>query len=61
MRLDLTVTLGSIIQIAAMIVALFTVYVLIRERLVSLETKLEPIWEWWNQREPWNGVERRRT
>lgn len=51
MKLDMIVTLGNVLQIAASVVAIFMAYTLIRERLVRietrLETQLEPVWQHW--------------
>lgn len=50
MRLDMTITIGTVIQIGVTVCALFMVYAAIRERLVRMETQLGPIVRWWNQR-----------
>lgn len=50
MRLDMTMTLGNVIQIVVMVGALFMVYTAIRERLVRIETQIGPLVEWWNHR-----------
>ncbi len=50
MTLDMTITLGNVLQIAATIVALFAAYVRIRERLITIETRLGPMWDDWLKR-----------
>lgn len=55
MRLDMTVTFGNVIQIAVTIAAVFLAYGAIRERLVRIETQIEPIVGWWNDWKRSNG------
>ena len=44
MQLDTTITLGSVIQIATTLGGLFVAYAKLRERLVAMETRLDPLW-----------------
>lgn len=44
MRFDLTITLGNIVQLATILGALFVGYGKIRDRLVRIETQVEPLW-----------------
>ena len=55
-ELDLTITLGNVIQIVVTIAGLFLAYGALRERLVRIETQLEPLWAWWNERKRANGA-----
>lgn len=55
--MDLTITLGNILQITATIVAVFMAYVGLRERLVGIETRLNPLWDEYTDR---RKAERRR-
>ena len=50
MRLDMTITLGNVIQIALILGALFLGYAAIRDRLTAIETKLEPLWKEFERR-----------
>lgn len=44
MRLDMTVTLGTVLQIGATVIAVFLAYTRLREQLVSIDTRLTPLW-----------------
>jgi len=44
MHLDMTVTLGNVIQTAVIVSGLFLAYTRLRERLVRIETRLGPLW-----------------
>jgi hypothetical protein len=50
LTLDLTVTLGNIISSGATVAAVIGAYVLIRERLVRIETQLAPLWREFERR-----------
>lgn len=50
MTLDLTMTLGNVIQTALVLGGLLAVYIKIRERLVAVETKLDPLWKEFERR-----------
>jgi len=50
MRLDLTVTLGNLLTIAGVALSVFLAYVKLREQLVSIETRLGPLWEEYTRR-----------
>lgn len=56
MQLQMTITLGNVIQLVLTIAALFLAYTAIRERLARLETMVTPIWHHWNRR---GTIERR--
>ena len=51
MQLQMTITLGNVIQIIITLAGVFMAYVAIRERLVNIEVRLEkqlePIWQQW--------------
>lgn len=51
MQLQMTITLGNVIQIIVTLGGVFLAYVAIRERLVRIETsmltQLQPMWEQW--------------
>ncbi len=47
---DLSVTLGNILEIASLIVAVWGAYLKIRERLVRIETQLDPLWKEFERR-----------
>ena len=44
MQLDMTITLGNVIQAGVSVAGIFAAYVALRERLVRIETQLEPLW-----------------
>jgi hypothetical protein len=46
--MDMKVTLGNVIQIVVILGALFISHVKQREQLAAIETKLNPLWQWWN-------------
>jgi hypothetical protein len=48
--LDLTITIGNVLTIGATIGAVFIAYAKLRERLVAIETKLEPMWREFERR-----------
>jgi hypothetical protein len=60
MGMQLTVTLGEILQIAGTVIVGVSVYVALRERLVRIETQIGPIWQWWNTRIERREVDERR-
>lgn len=45
MQMNMNVTFGDVLQIAATIVAIFIGYMRIRERLAVLETKVDAMWD----------------
>jgi hypothetical protein len=49
-RLDMTITLGNVIQIAMSLAAIFLAYGKLRERLVRIETQLQPLWSEFERR-----------
>jgi hypothetical protein len=49
--MDMTVTLGNVIQTVVVLGGLFVSYVKQREQLAAIETKLNPLWDWWNRRQ----------
>jgi hypothetical protein len=50
MRLDLTVTLGNLLTIAVMVGGVFVAYTKLKERLISIETQLRPLWAEFTER-----------
>jgi hypothetical protein len=44
-KLDLTITLGNVIQSAVLVTAVYAAYSKIRERLIRIETQLDPLWK----------------
>jgi hypothetical protein len=51
MHLDMTVTLGNVLQIVLTIGGLFLAYGKLKERLVAIEVQLKPLWhEYTNRR-----------
>jgi hypothetical protein len=50
MKLDLTINLGNIVTLFGMLVGLFLAYTKIRERLITIETQLGPLWNEYNDR-----------
>lgn len=50
LTLDLTVTLGNILEIVVLIAALQLAYAALRERLVRIETQVKPLWDEYNTR-----------
>lgn len=50
LQLDMTVTLGNVLQIGATIAAVLLAYGALRERLVRIETQLSPVWQDWVER-----------
>jgi hypothetical protein len=44
MHWDGTVTAGNLLTAVSMIAAVFIAYTRLREQLVSIQTKLEPVW-----------------
>lgn len=50
MRLDMSVSLGTVIQAAVTVAAVFMAYSAIRERLVRIETQLDPLWKEFERR-----------
>jgi hypothetical protein len=57
MRLDMTITFGNVLQIVSTIVIVFAAYVRIRERLVRIETQLDPLWREFERRRAPRGRE----
>lgn len=50
MRLDMTITLGNVLQLGGFVLGLFIVYVKLREQLVEMNTKLAPLWDEYTNR-----------
>jgi len=48
--MGMTITLGDVLQIAATVAAVFLAYAALRERLVKLETRLDPLWSEYTER-----------
>lgn len=44
-----TITAGELLQIISILLAVFSVYNRISVKLMQIETKLEPIYEWWQR------------
>lgn len=60
MHLDMTITLGNVIQIGVIITAVYAAYSKIRERLVRIETRLAPLWREYERRQ-WHRREENRS
>jgi len=45
MRLDMVITFGNVLEIAAILIGTLAAYAKLKERLVSIETRLEPLWD----------------
>jgi hypothetical protein len=54
--LQLTITLGDLIQIGATIAAIVIAHARIANRLTALEVKLDPLWMWF-----WKSNDRRQA
>lgn len=50
MRLDLTITLGNLLTIGAIVAGGFLSYQKLKERLITIETQLSPLWAEYNER-----------
>lgn len=50
MVVDLTMTIGNVVQIAVTVAAVFMAYSAIRERLTRIETQIEPMWREFERR-----------
>ena len=55
MHLDMTITLGNVVQIAFSVVAIILAYGKLRERLVRIETQLSPLWTEFERRRMHRG------
>lgn len=44
MHFDGTVTLGNLLSALAMVLAVYGAYSRLRERLITIETRLDPLW-----------------
>ena len=44
-----TVDLGTMIQLTVLVSSIFVVYLRVKERIISLETKVDLIYQWWKQ------------
>jgi len=44
MRMDMTITLGNLVQIGVVVVGIFMAYTKLKERLIAIETQLGPVW-----------------
>lgn len=45
LTLDMTITLGNVIQTAMILGGLLAIYIKLRERLAIIETRVGPLWE----------------
>lgn len=50
LNLEMTITFGNILSAGGTVAAVLGAYVLIRERLVRIETRLEPLWREFERR-----------
>lgn len=50
MHWDGTVTAGNVLTVITMVAAVFLAYTRLREQLVSIETKLGPLWSEFTER-----------
>lgn len=50
MQLQMTITLGNVIQIASTVAAVIVAYYALRERLIRIETQLGPLWDQYTER-----------
>lgn len=50
MQLQMTITLGNVMQIASTIAAVIVAYYALRERLIRIETQLGPLWDQYTER-----------
>lgn len=50
MRLDLTITLGNLLTIVGYVVTVLLAWSSIKERLITLDTKMDPLWRDYNRR-----------
>lgn len=55
-QLDMTITLGNVIQGGVTVGAVFMAYTAIRERLVRIETQVEPLWRQYMREKGSNGA-----
>lgn len=60
MHMDMTVTFGNVLTIAATVGGLFIAFSKLKERLVALETRIDPLWaEYTERRHPARRAEDR--
>lgn len=45
MHLDMTITLGNIVEIGTIAMGIMLAYTKLKERLVAIEVQLKPLWE----------------
>lgn len=50
MHFDLTITLGNVLQTVVILLAIIAGYVRLREQLVAIQTKIEPLWDEYTDR-----------
>jgi hypothetical protein len=50
MRLDMTITIGTLLQIGATVIAVGVAYAKLREQLATIDTKLAPLWDEYTDR-----------
>lgn len=55
MTFDPTVTLGTVLNLLVVGVGIMLAWSKLKERLIRIETKLDPIWTWWNTDSNGNG------
>lgn len=56
MLVNLTVTLGQLLQICVTLGGLLALYVGIEKRLTRIETQLEPLWQLYERRKGTTGT-----
>lgn len=49
-RVDWAISLGTIVHLVSLLMGLVWAYIKVRERLVAIETKLDPLWLWWTEK-----------
>lgn len=55
MQLDLTITLGNVIQAGVTVAAVLAAYIRQRDRLTAIEIKLDPLWRQFMREKGANG------
>lgn len=48
-KFDPTITLGSIVTLISALLTIGAAWMSITNRLTAIETRLQPIWDWWNR------------
>jgi hypothetical protein len=57
-RLDRTVSLGHVLQVVVLLLGLWAATVRLESRITALETKIDPVWQWFTSGRAAAGVER---